>query len=64
VNKTAIAIALGSIGLVLITIYVPWLSRHLSFVPLRPEALAIAIACGTVGFFANLISRLLKRTWT
>ncbi len=63
-NWTAITIALGSIGLVVASIYLPWLSSNLRFSQLTTNALAAAMACGSIGLLANLMNAALKRYTT
>jgi Ca2+-transporting ATPase len=54
-NWTAITIALGTLALIMLAIYLPWLANSLKFSPLGADSLAIAIACGSIGMIANLV---------
>ena len=60
INRPAIGIALGTLTMVLCAIYFPWIAIHLRFYPLDIEPLFTAIACGGIGFIANLIFRTIK----
>ena len=52
-NWVALLIATSTVGLILLCIYTPWLSRHLSFSPINRGSLAIAVACGFFGLMLN-----------
>jgi hypothetical protein len=56
-NLAAPAIALGTLGLVLLAIYWPWVAQHLRFEPLSVSALGVALVCGFFGWAINWIWR-------
>lgn len=56
-NEAAIVIALGTLALVLVAIYWPWLAQHLRFEPLSPAALGMAVVCGGLGWGVNALPK-------
>ncbi len=62
-NWAAIVIALGTAGLILITIYLPWLAVQLKFTPLGLEALAVALGCGCLGVGVNVVGGVVVWAW-
>ena len=53
-NRAAVVIAIGTVALVLLAIYVPWLAAQMKFYPLGPQALTLAMACGSLGLVARI----------
>jgi hypothetical protein len=56
-NEAAIVIALGTLALVLVAMYWPWLAQHLRFEPLSPAALGMAVVCGGLGWGVNALPK-------
>ena len=61
VNRAAVVIAIGTFALVLLAVYLPWLASQLKFYPLEPQALGIAMACGSLGFIVHIAGSALQR---
>lgn len=59
-NWAALYISIGTVFLILMCVYVPWLSNKLSFIPLDLTSLTIAVACGCLGICFNQIYRLVR----
>ncbi len=53
-NRAAVVIAIGTVALVLLAIYVPWLAAQMKFYPLGPQALTLAMACGSLGLVVRI----------
>jgi Ca2+-transporting ATPase len=60
-NRTAFLIAIGTIGLVVMTMYIPPLARYLGFTPMGWVPLGISIACGCLGGGAYALRHLASR---
>ena len=60
-NRTAFLIAIGTIGLVVLTMYIPPLARYLGFTPMGWVPLGISIACGCLGGVAYALKHLASR---
>ena len=57
IGTAAIVIALGTLALVLVAMYWPWLAQHLRFEPLSPAALGMAVVCGGLGWGVNALPK-------
>jgi P-type Ca2+ transporter type 2C len=56
-NVSATVIALGTVALVLLTMYWPWAGKYLRFEPLSASALGLAFACGCLGWVVNAVMK-------
>jgi Ca2+-transporting ATPase len=59
-NWAAVLISTGTVSLILISIYTPWISQKLRFTPLDSSSLFIAIGCGFLGLVVNQLIKFLK----